>query len=70
MEIGYGLHCMKMMGCQTATDEISQVFYQRKTNRYNKPVGSFSSHKQYFLVDRDATTGQWVSRKNLRKVAI
>lgn len=51
-------------------DEISQVFYQRKTNRYNKPVGSFSSHKQYFLVDRDATTGQWVSRKNLRKVAI
>ena len=30
-------------------DEISQVFYQRKTNRYGKPVGSFSSHKQYFL---------------------
>ena len=51
-------------------DEISQVFYQRTTSRYGKPVGSFSSHKQYFSVDRDATTGKWISRKNLRKVAM
>ena len=44
-------------------DEISQVFYQRKTNRYGKPVGSISSHKQYFSVDRCPITGQWKSKK-------
>ena len=44
-------------------NEISQVFYQRRTNRYNKPVGSISSHKQYFSVDRCPITGQWKSKK-------
>lgn len=44
-------------------NEISGVFYQRTTKRYNKPVGSISSHKQYFSVDRCPITGQWKSKK-------
>ena len=45
-------------------NEISGVFYQRKTKRYGNPIGSFSSHKQFFAVDRGAD-GRWVSKKKV-----
>jgi hypothetical protein len=36
------------------------VLYRRKTNRYNKRKGTFSSHVQYLLVGRDEQ-GRWKS---------
>lgn len=44
-------------------DEISQVFYPRKTSRYGKRVGTLSTHIQYFSVDRCPITGRWISKK-------
>ena len=36
--------------------------FRRKTNRYGKPVGTFSSNQGYLSVSKDANTGRFVSR--------
>ena len=37
--------------------------FRRKTTRYGKNKGSFSSNQGYLSVARDSKTGQFVSRK-------
>ena len=39
--------------------------FRRVTNRYGKPIGTFSSHQGYLSVARDVETGQFVSRSKL-----
>tara|TARA_R110002167_G_scaffold4051_4_gene19276 strand:+ start:1049 stop:1222 length:174 start_codon:yes stop_codon:yes gene_type:complete len=36
--------------------------FRRVTNRYGKPIGSFSSHQGYLSVSRNPITGQFMSR--------
>ena len=39
--------------------------FRRVTNRYGKPVGSFSTNQGYLSVSKDAMTGRFVSRPSL-----
>ncbi len=44
--------------------------FRRVTNRYGKPVGSFSGHQGYLSVARDVETGRFVSRSKLSESTV
>jgi len=52
----------KIRNAQTSITIVKpeEVLYRRKTDRYGKRKGTFSSHVQYLLVGR-GTDGRWKS---------